>query len=66
MTQAAEPTAGDAMTSTDTLVEVHDVTKTFFRGTETLEVLTHVDFHMKPGESKSVIQVSTAASSSSE
>ena len=49
MTHAAEPSSGSAV-ATSSLVEVHDVTKTFFRGAETLEVLTHVDFHMQPGE----------------
>ena len=50
MSHVVESSSSGAVASTKTLVEVHDVTKTFFRGTETLEVLTHVDFHMKPGE----------------
>jgi putative ABC transport system ATP-binding protein len=50
MSYAAESSIGGPATSTATLVEVRDVTKTFFRGAETLEVLTHVDFHMQPGE----------------
>jgi putative ABC transport system ATP-binding protein len=50
MSHAAEPSASSAVNSTNTLVEVRDVTKTFFRGAESLEVLTHVDFHMQPGE----------------
>ena len=49
MSHAAEPSSSSAV-ATSSLVEVHDVTKTFFRGAETLEVLTHVDFHMQPGE----------------
>ena len=49
MSHAAEPSTSSAV-ATNSLVEVHDVTKTFFRGAETLEVLTHVDFHMQPGE----------------
>lgn len=50
MSHAAESSSSSAVASTNTLVEVHDVTKTFFRGAEALEVLTHVDFHMQPGE----------------
>lgn len=50
MSHAAESSSSSAVVSTNTLVEVHDVTKTFFRGAEALEVLTHVDFHMQPGE----------------
>ncbi len=47
MSHAVEPgLAGQS----EALVEVRDVTKTFFRGAEALEVLTHVDFHMQPGE----------------
>jgi putative ABC transport system ATP-binding protein len=50
MSHAAESSSSSAVASTSTLVEVRDVTKTFFRGAETLEVLIHVDFHMQPGE----------------
>lgn len=50
MSQAAESSSSSAVASTNTLVEVRDVTKTFFRGAEALEVLTHVNFHMRPGE----------------
>lgn len=50
MSHAAESSSSSAVASANTLVEVHDVTKTFFRGAEALEVLTHVDFHMQPGE----------------
>lgn len=50
MSHAAESSSSSAVASTNTLVEVRDVTKTFFRGAEALEVLTHVDFHMQPGE----------------
>ncbi len=50
MSHAAESSSSSAVASTNTLVEVRDVTKTFFRGAEALEVLIHVDFHMQPGE----------------
>ena len=50
MSHAAESSSSSEVASTNTLVEVRDVTKTFFRGAEALEVLTHVDFHMQPGE----------------
>ncbi len=50
MSHAAESSSSSAVASTKTLVEVRDVTKTFFRGAEALEVPTHVDFHMQPGE----------------
>ncbi len=50
MSHAAESSNSSAVASTNTLVEVRDVTKTFFRGAEALEVLTNVDFHMQPGE----------------
>jgi putative ABC transport system ATP-binding protein len=47
MSHAVEPgLAGQS----EALVTVRDVTKTYFRGAEALEVLTHVDFHMQPGE----------------
>ncbi len=50
MVHAAESSSRSPVATTNTLVEVRDVTKTFFRGAEALEVLTHVDFHMQPGE----------------
>ncbi len=50
MSHAAESSSRSPVATTNTLVEVRDVTKAFFRGAEALEVLTHVDFHMQPGE----------------
>lgn len=51
MTQASESIVNSATEQRgDALVEVRDVTKTYSRGSELLPVLTHVDFHMAPGE----------------